>query len=98
MSTEVAILESWSILNDYGYNRGELLAAARAVYRTAQYVGEPTTQEMEPLLIEALLVSGVFKTICASKRHANPALYPVFARALARHMLQSEWDVIITNR
>jgi hypothetical protein len=98
MSIDEAVLESWSILSNYRSNREELLTTAKAVYRTAQCVSEPMSQDMEPLLTEALLVSGVFKTICASKRHANPALYPAFARALARYMLQQEWDTIITNR
>jgi hypothetical protein len=96
MSTDEAILESWSILKDYGYNRGELLAAARAVYRTLFFFeGEISPQGMEPFLIDALLVTSVFRIICVSKRHANPALYPVFAGALARYILQHEWDDII---
>jgi hypothetical protein len=98
MSTDEAILESWSILKDYGYNREELLAVAGGVHRALRQLAEPAPQEMEPLLIEALLVSRVFRTICASKRHANPALYSVFARALARYMLQQEWSTLTTNR
>jgi hypothetical protein len=94
MSTDVAILESWSILKDYGSNKEKLLEVAKPVYRTLQYFGAPTPQEMEPFLIEALLAADVFKAICASKRHANPALYPVFAQALARHILQDEWNTI----
>lgn len=98
MSTDEAILESWSILKDYGFNREELLISARAVYRTLFFfLGEVSQQGMEPFLMDALLVTSVFRTICVSKRHANPALYPVFAGALARYILQHEWDHIITR-
>ena len=97
MSVDRAILESWSIVRDYARNRDQLLTLGRAVYRTLQFFGEIAPRDVEPFLIDALLRAGVFKAVCASKRHANPALYPAFAAALARYMLQYEWDNITTS-
>jgi hypothetical protein len=36
----------------------------------------------------------VFKGICTGKGHANPALYEVFARAMARYIIDFEWAAI----
>jgi len=91
------ILKSWSLEKDYANNKDSLLDVGRIVYQALYAFGgepPPTPEDLEGPLIAALRVNNVFKAICISKGHARPALYPVFARAIARHMLDYEWQVI----
>jgi hypothetical protein len=94
---DLAILSSWSLLRSYQRNKASLLAVGKATYQALSiHGGGPPSNaiNVERPFAAALRVSNVFKAICASKAHANPSLHPVFALALARHILDYEWQAI----
>jgi len=94
---DLEALNSWSILRDYANNQEALLTAGKVAYQMLRYFGgepPPSAGDLEQPLKLALQATGTFKTICATKRHANPALYAVFALALARYMLDFDWRSI----
>ena len=94
---DLATLSSWSLLRSYQRNKAALLAVGKAVYQVLSIHGggpPPSAVEMEQPLTAALRVNNVFKAICTSKGHANPSLHVVFALALARYMLDFEWQAI----
>jgi hypothetical protein len=96
---DLAVLESWSLARNYTNNKAPLLAVGKAVYQALYiYGGElaPHAADLEEPLTAALRVNDTFKTICASKGHANPALHAVFAQAMARYILDFEWQAIIS--
>jgi hypothetical protein len=77
-----------------------LLAVSKAIYRTITVHGEgslPGGIDLEQPLTVALRVDNVFKAICASKGHANTSLHAVFALAMARYILDFEWQAV-TNQ
>jgi hypothetical protein len=95
---DLATLSSWSLLRSYQRNKAALLAVGKAVYQTLNFYNPgpppPSAIDMEQPLTAALRVNNVFKAICTSKGHANPSLHAVFALALARYMLDFEWQAI----
>jgi hypothetical protein len=93
---DFAVLNSWGFLKDYSNNQVALLAVGKTVFQAIRAFTSwpPQAIDVERPFAAALRVTDVFKAICASKAHANPALYAVFALAFARYMLDFEWQVI----
>jgi hypothetical protein len=94
---DFATLNSWSLLRSYQRNKTSLLAVGKAVYQVLSIHGggsPPSAVDMEQFLAAALRVNNVFKAICMSKGHANPSLHAVFALALARYILDFEWQAV----
>jgi hypothetical protein len=92
---DLATLSSWSLLRSYRRNRIALLAVGKAIYQALVTHGggsPPNAIDMEQPLAAALRVDNVFKAICASKGHANTSLHAVFALAMARYILDFEWQ------
>jgi hypothetical protein len=92
-------LQSWSLLRSYRRNKVPLLAVGKATYQILRTHGggsPPSAIDMEQPLTAALRVNNVFKAICASKGHANPSLHVVFALAMARYILDFEWQAVTT--
>jgi hypothetical protein len=95
---DLATLQSWNLLNDYQRNKAAFIAVAKVVYQTlVNYGGAPPQGpiDIEQPLAAALRVTTIFHRVCAAKRHARPSLYAIFARALARYILDTEWGRII---
>jgi hypothetical protein len=96
---DLAILSSWTLLRSYQRNKASLLAVGKSTYRALRIHSggpPPSPINIEQPLEAALRVSNVFKAICASKAHANPSLHPVFALAMARYILDYEWQAVIS--
>jgi hypothetical protein len=94
---DLAILHSWSLLRSYRRNKVPLIAVGKAVYQAITIHGggaPPSAIGLEQPFTAALRVDNVFKAICASKSHANPSLHAVFALALARYILDFEWQTV----
>ena len=94
---DLATLGSWNLLTDYGTNKAVFIAVGKAIYQaiTTYNQGSPIgLVDLERPLAAALRVNNIFKTICASKWHANPSLHAVFALALARYIIDYEWQNI----
>jgi hypothetical protein len=94
---DLATLNSWSLLRSYRRNKVALLAVGKATYQILRTHGggsPPSVIDMEQPLTAALRVDNVFKAICASKGHANPSLHAVFALAMARYILDFEWQAV----
>jgi hypothetical protein len=94
---DLATLHSWNFLTDYPRHRAAFLDVAKAAYRALRtFSGAPPSGpiDLEAPLAAALQVTHVFKTLCAAKPHARPSLYPVFASALARYILDREWSEV----
>jgi hypothetical protein len=78
-------------------NKVPLLAVGKAIYRTITVHGggsPPGAIDLEQPLTAELRVDNVFKAICASKGHANTSLHAVFALAMARYILDFEWQAV----
>ena len=94
---DLAILSSWNLLRSYQRNKASLLAVGKATYQILRTHGggpPPSAIEMEQPLTAALRVNNVFQAICTSKGHANPSLHTIFALALARYILDFEWQAV----
>jgi hypothetical protein len=97
---EIATLNSWSWLRDYRANRATFIDFARILYQVfAKYAASASPpigpDEMEGPLTVAIQTCDIFKHLCATKQHARPDLYPVFARLLAKYIIDHEWPIII---
>jgi len=90
---DLAVLDDWGLIRDYHTNKVALLSVGQAVFQAFSALGAPpqSAAEMEQPLTATLRGNTVFQAICTSKGHANPALYEVFARALARYIIDFEW-------
>lgn len=92
-------LSSWNFLTDYRNNRADLLDIARSVFRTVKliYNSTPLVVDCEDALTASLLGTSLFTDILKRKRHAGPHLYPAFASAMARYLLDNDWSDIIQS-
>lgn len=90
-------LSSWSFLTDYQNHRVELVDVARNVYRTVSviYGTSPRQVDCEDALAASLLGTSLFTAILTRKRHAPPSLHSAFARAMARYLLDNDWNDIV---
>ena len=98
---DMANLNGWSFLNDYGKNRSTLLKVGMDTYKDLTLAGGVPPNgpsEVEVPLIASLLGSAIFQTLCSGKKYARPTFYVSFARSMARYMLDNEWNVIILGR
>jgi hypothetical protein len=94
---DLATLSSLNWLIDYANNKTAFNAVGKVVYQVlmSHSGSAPTGPHMleQPLMV-ALQVNNTFKAVCASKAHINPIMYPTFALALARYILDNEWTDI----
>jgi hypothetical protein len=93
---DIATLDSWSWLRDYTSNKPAFIDLSRITYEVlSKYAANPKPplgpDDMEEPLTVAIRVSNVFKLLCVAKPHASPALHPVFARLLAKYIIDFEW-------
>ena len=95
--TQSATLSSWNFLHDYATHRKDLVDVARIVYKTIEKTlgRAPTQAQCEGALKASLLGTNPFSGILASKHHASPVLHGPFAEAMARYLLDKDWDDII---
>jgi hypothetical protein len=49
---------------------------------------------LEQPFATALQATNIFQRLCSTKPYASPELYPVFALALSRYILDNDWSVI----
>ena len=96
---DAALLESWGLLRDYRRNRAKFLELAQIVYRTVEEASgrEPSPEECELVLSVALEASAFWKHLLMTRSHLRPALYRVMTAAMARHILSTEWDEIVSR-
>lgn len=96
-SQDQQTLSSWSFLADYQNHRVDLVDVARSVYRTVSviYNASPQPVDCEDALTASLLRISLFAGILRKKRHASPSLHSVFARAMARYLLDNDWNDIV---
>lgn len=96
-STDHQTLSSWSFIVDYGNHRYQLVDVARIVHRTVSALlgASPTEADCEDSLARSLMATRVFASILARKHHARPVLHLVFAKAMARYILDNDWSDII---
>lgn len=94
---DLQTLSNWTFLVDYGNNRAQLVEVARIVQRTVAKLlsASPSAADCEDSLASSLLTTRVFAKILANKPHARPVLYLVFAKAMARHILDNDWSDIV---
>ena len=95
---DILTLSGWSWLRDYTANKTAFIDLARIVYQVlANYAVFPLgPDDMADHLTVAIQTCDIFKHLCVAKPHARPDLYPVFARLLAKYIIDDEW-VIITR-
>jgi hypothetical protein len=94
---DLATLKSWNLLTDFAANKQTFVAVGKIVYQALRAYSPMTSispMDLERPLGVTLQASTVFKTICAAKRHASPSLYGVFASALARYLIDYEWQTV----
>jgi hypothetical protein len=95
---DLNILGYWSFIKDHVKNRKALLEVGRAVHATLKmytpHGSAPTPNTVEQYLTGALHTSRVFREICFSKAHASQGLHFSFASAMARYMLDYDWNDI----
>ena len=91
---DLATLNHWQLLPRYTRNKTEFVAVGKIVYQALTAYGGPPSGpiDLEQSLALALQVSNVFKNACPN--HVPPILYPVFALALARYILDNEWIAV----
>lgn len=96
-SKDLQTLSDWSFLIDYWNYHTQLMEVAKIVHRTVTKLlgGVPSAVDCEDSLASSLLATRVFAKMLASKPHARPVLYLVFAKAMARHILDNDWPGII---
>jgi hypothetical protein len=95
---DLATLGSWNLLTDFVGNKSTFIAVGQVVYQALRTYSPNIPigpMDLERPLAAALQATVVFKTICASKRHASPALYGFFASALARYIIDCEWQTVM---
>jgi hypothetical protein len=94
------MLGSWSWLRDYTANKTAFIDLARIVYEVlAKYAVKSYNSPLGPDDVEgpltaAIQTCNIFKLLCTTKQHARPGLYPVFARTLAKYIIDNEWVAI----
>ena len=93
---DITTLDSWSWLRDYTANKPAFIDLARIIYQVlAKFAANPNPplgpDDMEEPLTIAIRTSNIFRLLCAAKLHASPALHPVFARLLAKYIIDFEW-------
>lgn len=94
---DLLTLSSWNWLRDYSKNRQAFIDIGKIVYQslTAYSPSYPSGPNvLEPPLTAALRVANIFRILCQSRPFARPSLYPCFASALARYILDNEWAEI----
>jgi hypothetical protein len=97
---DIVTLRSWSWLRDYTANRTAFIDFARIIYQVlSKYAVKSQNpplgpDDMEGPLTVAIQTCDIFKLLCAAKQHARPDLYPVFARLLAKYIIDNEWVMI----
>jgi hypothetical protein len=95
---DLATLGSWNLLTDFTGNQQTFIAVGKLVYQALRAYSPHVSlspADLERPLAAALQVNTVFKTVCAAKRHASPSLYGVFATALARYIIDCEWQTVM---
>ena len=96
-------LQSWSFVVFYQQNRTALADLARRTYNTLRsHTGDPwvKAEVTADILVIALQGALIFIKICEEKetQGANPMLREVFARALARYIIDMDWPAIAMLR
>jgi hypothetical protein len=97
---DIITLGTWSWLTDYTANRTAFIDLARIVYQILakyalkSYNSPLGPDDMEGPLTDAIQTCDIFRLLCIAKQHARPALYPVFARTLAKYIIDNEWVTI----
>ena len=99
---DLATLRSWSWLRDYGANKTAFTDIARIVYqvldkyavKSPNYPLALGPDDLLGPLSAAIQTCDMFKILCVSKQHASPVLYRVFARTLAKYIIDNEWGTI----
>lgn len=94
--TDLITLSSRNFLVDYAANRLDFVAAGKIVYQNLLTHGgiAPAPADVENPLGVFIQGLAVFNVICAAKQYLNPAFYPTFAFALARYIIDNEWNDI----
>jgi hypothetical protein len=93
--TDRRFLTRWQLIADYLKYRKELLDVSKLAYRAVQLLQvKPEKQDCLDALIEELLLSKHFEIILTSRQHVRYGMYRVFADAMARHLLDNDWDDI----
>ena len=89
-------LASQSLITDYQRQKSHLVAIAKVVYNAVegslQYPS--TAADLENALALALYRSSLYGAILQKKPHINPILYQGYASALARILLDDDWNMI----
>jgi hypothetical protein len=90
-------LQNWGLDKDYRYSRLALIQVARIVYQAilGSLNVHPTPFDCEGGLARALIISTEFNRILNRQWHAPPILWPTFAIAMARLLLDNDWLEIV---
>jgi hypothetical protein len=94
---DLATFGSWNLVTDFTGNKATFIAVGQAVYQALRVFSQNVSispMDLERPLAAALQTNMVFKTVCAAKRHAWAALYGSFASALARYLIDCEWQAV----
>jgi hypothetical protein len=99
-TADLGLLTIWGWLRAYHRNRSEFIEIAKIVFRTMNAMSGNPPQlpiDVEPMLADALLCTTLFKKLCVVRRRsfADSRLYPDFALALSRYILDNDWAAII---
>ena len=91
------LLRSWNFYKDPASYGQDFVRFLQIVYRTmaAQAKNPPNEGQCEPIMVPTLLADQVFANYMNNcKAHMLTAVWPKFARAVVRYLLDKEWPAI----
>lgn len=97
---DATTFQSWGFPAELKKHRQAFIDTARAVHRALEPVCNPSAPQpadCEPSLAGALLATSYFTSILqgGGRKLARPSIYPIFARIVARYVLDSFWNEIV---
>lgn len=93
LDSGLSTLKGWGLLKEYELNADTFAALALGIFHGMWADGfDPTVEEMERKMAQALMASAFFAQICRSIELAPTYMYPTFAQLMARHVVDLHWE------
>jgi hypothetical protein len=96
-ATDDQLLKSWNFYADSANDTQFFIDVGKAAYKSMMYHGKhpPQPGQLVAIFRISLLASQKFANYMNTKKsHMLPAIWPVFATAVVRYMLDNQWGAI----